>query len=266
MWGALIAAGGTLAGQFLSMASEQERRELEDEALRLYGNISLPNLEKVIASRVEGSAAEGIPQDFGNREARNRALQAIVNEGLSGGNSLESRLALEESRRATSAQELQGRQAVMQQAQMRGLSGGGPALAAQLQAQQAGADRHSMAGLSAAASARQRALQSLAQGGGMAAQAEGQDFDRAARVAESRDRIAQFNASQAQQANLYNAGLAQQQFSNRMNLTGARYNAMLGRAQQHGRDAQTTQNFWAGAGGGAGAGLDNFLDDKKKKP
>jgi hypothetical protein len=123
-----------------------------------------------------------------------------------------------------------------------------------------------MAGLSAAASARQRALQSLAQGGGMAAQAEGQDFDRAARVAESRDRIAQFNASQAQQANLYNAGLAQQQFNNRMSLTGARYNAMLGRAQQHGRDAEATQDFWERSGGGLGAGVDNYLGGKKKRP
>lgn len=256
---------GGLLGEWWGSADDEQRRALEDQALQQYGDISAPTLERVLASQVERSAFEGMPTDFGNRNARNAALQALVNEGLSGGNSLESRLAMEETRRASSAQELRDRQAVLQQAKARGL-GSNAALAGQLQAQQASADRQSYAGLQAGASARQRALAALAQGGSMAAQAEGQDFDRAARVAESRDRIAQFNAGQAQQANLYNAGLAQQNFNNRLAVADRKAGGLQRRADTYASDADRKRRMLGGIGQSVGYGLAAYGANGGGKP
>lgn len=88
----------------------------------------------------------------------------------------------------------------------------------QAMAQQAGADRAAMGGLQAAADARSRALQALQAGGQMAGQAEGQDFERAARVAESQDAIARFNSQLASNA-------LQQNWQNQMGLADRRYGA-----------------------------------------
>jgi hypothetical protein len=252
--GAAIVGGanlvGGLLGEWWASSADDERQALIDEAARLYGDISPPTLEKVLAEKAGVSATEGIPRDFGNLTARNRAIQAIIDEGLAGGNTLQSQLELEQARRATAAQETQGRAALMQQARARGL-GGNAALLGQMQAQQAGADRLSMAGLQTAADARTRALQALSQGGGMAGQAEEADFGRAARVAESRDAMARFNAQQAQQANLYNAGLAQQAFQNRMALADRRADTVYAKADVAGQKADRRRRLGYGIAGGA---------------
>lgn len=261
---AVIGAGvnllGGIVGEIWGSADDEQRRQIEDEAMRLYGNMSPPALERVIAAQVGPSAMESVSMDGGNKSARNAALQALINEGLSGGNSLESRLAMEEARRASSAQELRDRSAVLQQAKMRGL-GSNAALAGQLQAQQAGADRQSLAGLQAGASARQRALAALAQGGGMAAQAENDDFGKAARVAESKDRIAQFNAGQSQQANLYNAGLGQQDFNNRLALTDRKADGLYRRADRFGKDAERKRRLAGDSARVLGRGAINVADN-----
>ena len=249
--GAGINLAGGLLGEWWASSDDEEKQRLIDEAASLYGDISAPTLEKVLAEKVGASAYEGIPRDFGNLQARNRALNAIIEEGLSGGQSLQSQMEMEGARRATSAEELQARQAVLQQAQSRGLGGQG-ALVAQMQAQQAGADRMSMAGLQSAADARTRALQALSQGGSMAGQAEESDFGRAARIAESRDAIARFNAQQAQQANLYNAGLAQQGFQNRLALADRQAEAKYARADAAGVRGDRKRRLTHGVVGGIG--------------
>lgn len=253
--GAAIAGGtalvGGLLGEWWASSDDEERQKLIDEASALYGDISPPTLEKLLAEKAGASATEGIPKDFGNLQARNRALQALIDEGMSGGQSLQSQLELERARRATAAQETQGRAAIMQQARARGL-GGNAALVGQMQAQQAGADRLSMAGLQSAADARTRALQSLAQGGGMAGQAEEADFGRAARVAESRDAMARFNAQQAQQANLFNAQQQQQQFQNRLSLADRQAEARYAKADEASRRGDRKRRLTYGVAGGIG--------------
>lgn len=260
-WGAAIAGVTSLAGEFLAAEKEAEAKRLEQQALGdIAGFGDGPYLRDVIAAEV-ADATEGMPNDFGNLGARNRAIQAIIDEGLSGGNSLESRLAMEEGRRASAAQELRDRQAVMQQARLRGLGSGG-ALAGQLQAQQAGADRQAMTGLQASAAARQRALASLAQGGAMAGQAESQDSDRALRLAESRNRIRQFNAGQRQQAGMFNAGLDQQRFDGRLAVAEQMARIRLGQAIGSSRDAQRTSARWQGIGNAAGQAIDAAQEDE----
>lgn len=86
--------------------------------------------------------------------------------------------AIEQQARANAAQyERQQRDAVMQNAAMRGMAGAGTTLGAQLAAQQAGANRNSQASLDMAANAQRRALQALAMQNSAAGQMRGQSFN-----------------------------------------------------------------------------------------
>lgn len=252
--GAGVQVLGGLLGEWWGSADEEKKRALEQEAYRIYGDISAPTLERVLAEKIGPSAMEGLPKDFGNKSARDRALQRMVEVGMADGMDPGSMLALEEGRRAAALQEQQGRQSVLSAARRRGMGGAGE-LAASLQAQQSGADRAAYSSTQAAGDARARALQALAQGGGMAAQAEGQDFDRASRVAESQDRIAQFNAGQAERAKYYNAGLQQQEFDNRLGVADRRYQAKMGEAANYGSKADRKRRMVGGIAQGVGYGV-----------
>lgn len=249
--GTAVNVGASLLGEWWASADEKARAALEEEAYRLYGDVSAPALEKVLAGKLGPSAMEGIPKDAGNKNARNLALQRMMEVGLQGGMDAGSLQATEEARRAGAATAQQGTAAVRADAQRRGLGGAGEVVGMQV-AQQRGADRASLGALQGASDARARALQALAQGGGMAAQAEGQDFDQAARVAESRDRIAQFNANMAERANYYNAGLAQQNFDNQLSVTDRKYEAKMGQAGAKGRSADRKRKMVGGIGQAAG--------------
>lgn len=67
--------------------------------------------------------------------------------------------------------------------------------AAALRQQQARADEASVDASPEAIASRARAIRSLSEGGALAAAAEQIEFERAARVAESRQRIDEFNAA-----------------------------------------------------------------------
>jgi hypothetical protein len=154
--GALLNIGAGAFGQWWASADEERKRALQQEAQDLYDNMSPPELERLKAATAGESALGGIPEDFGNRDARNQALQQLISMGTEGGLDAGSLLAVEQARRAAGEQELQGRGAVRQEFQRRGLGGAGEA-SLQLQAQQAGADRASMADMQGAADARSRA-------------------------------------------------------------------------------------------------------------
>lgn len=259
--GAAIGVGanlvGSLLGEWWADADDDKRKALEEEAYRLYGDISAPTLERVLAEQLGPSAMEGLPQDFGNRSARNLALQQLLNMGLEGGVDAGSQLALEQGRRAAALQEQQGRAAVRQEAQRRGLGGAGEVVG-QVLAQQAGADRASMGGLQAAADARQRALAALAQGGSMAGQAEAQDFGQAAAVAAAKDRIAQFNAEEASRAKYYNSGLQQQEWQNQLALRDRQYGAKQQQAAGYGNAADRKRAMAGGIGQAVGYGANAY--------
>lgn len=260
---ALASTGGGLIGKLMGASEEERARQDREAALALYSRLDAPTLERIAAEQVGTEDYEAIPSDFGNLQARNRAIQALIEEGQQGGYSLASRAEMDAAMRAAGQDELQRRQAILQQARARG-GGGNAAILGQLAAQQAGAERTATQGVQSAASARQRALSSLAQGGGMAGQAEESDFARKARIADSRSAIARFNAAQRAAANMYNAGLAQQAFQNRMNLAGAKSNALLGHAAGLQQSAQRTAGTAYNIGEAVGGGLSDYLDREER--
>lgn len=240
---------GSIIGSIASAGDRKRQNALEQMALDRYGRISEPILKELQAQLVSTGDWDNLPSDFGNKGARDEAISRIMEEGTSGGMDPQSRLALEEGRQAAAAQESRGRANVRQEAQRRGMGGLGEFLG-QMSAQQAGAQSASLSGMHAAADARDRALQALEQGGNMAAQAEGQDFGRASRIAAERSAIARYNADMGMRAQEGNNAISQQRFGNTMQLANAQAGAMQRRADQFGRNANRTASQWAGIGSG----------------
>jgi hypothetical protein len=245
---------GSLIGRKKAEEDRKRAEALQEEAMRLYDDAQAPTLDRITPERMGTEGWDAIPEDFGNRDARNEALRAIMAMGEQGGMDPGSRLAMEEARRAAALQDTQQRQAITQGMARRGMGGAGEAMM-QLQAQQSGADRASMANLQEAASARARALQALATGGSMAAQAEGQDFERSAAEQTARDRIAQFNINNSVEAQRANTALQQQGYQNKLGLMDRRYGARQQRAAQYGQKASDTAQMWGGIGQGVGEAM-----------
>lgn len=98
------------------------------------------------------------------------------------------------------------REAILQNAQARGIGGSGLELMSQMQNQQDSATRASQRDMDVAGKAQERALQALIQGGQMAGNIQGQDFNQQAQQAQSNDAISKFNAQNKQQTNMFNVG------------------------------------------------------------
>lgn len=159
------------------------------------------------------------------------------------------------------AQARGAREAILQNAQARGVGGSGLELASQMQAQQAGASQQSQRDMDVAANAQQRALQALQASGQLGGQMQSQQFGQQAQQAAAQDAINAFNAQNRQQVsnlNVQNRNIAQaQNLAAQQNL--ANQNVATRNAQQQFNQAlpqQQFQNAIARAGGVA-SGLQN---------
>ena len=171
------------------------------------------------------------------------------------------------------AGEEQARQkSILQGMAERGVSGSGIELAARLGSSQASAERRAMSQAQLAGQAQQRALQAITQGAGLAGQVRGQEFGEAAQTASAADRIAQFNIQQraqieaanlareqnieqqraaaAQQQEISNKALIQQEFQNRLAQAQAAAASRTGAGQA--QMAQAGQTLQAGQAAAAG--------------
>ncbi len=97
------------------------------------------------------------------------------------------------------------RDAIIQNAQSRGLGGSGLDLMAQLQNEQNSATNKSTRDLNVAGMAQQRALDALMQEGNLAGSVQNQQFNQGAQKANANDAIAKFNAQNQQGVNMQNA-------------------------------------------------------------
>lgn len=226
---------GGAVGYFGSLSDEEEADRQMQEAARLYGNVSAPEY------RTTNSAFGNMPSDFGNTGARNAAIQALMREGLSGGNTLETQLAQAQAQRAAGQATRQAQQGALANAAQRGMGGGAATLQAQLLGGSTGADRAAQVGLEGATNARRAALQALQQGGSMAGSAEEADSAREARRRESLDAMARFNEAQRQQ-----------NFQNQLTVADRQSGAAGMRADVSRGKGQRTRNFWGTLGQGGG--------------
>jgi len=252
-----MAIGDLLSGLLGGDAGKEEMQkatQLQRDAIARLEAVGIPTIEAqrialetpelvdLLEAEVLGpSAFENVNVDPRLRQAQMSALEQIsglADQGLGA----EDRAAFNELRRSAGAQAQAQAQSVLQNAAAQGTLSSGGALAAQLAAGQASADRMSQEGdrLAAnAAAARRQALMSKAD---MASQMSNQDFQRQSAAAQARDAISQFNTQNRQnvagtnlanrqsianqgtatrnQQEMYNKGLIQQDFQNRMAKAG----------------------------------------------
>ena len=192
------ALGGAL-GDLFGGGNREEQERLLREITQGYANIDprlKASLEEVVSQG--GTEFDKVSLDPATRDAQMRALSSLMETGLSGGMDATSRARVAGFQNANAAAESASRAALMQQAQSRGVAGSGLEYAAQLQNQQGAAQRNSQAGMDAAADAQQRALQALAQGGVLAGNVRGQDYQQQSDRARAQDIINAHNAANRQ--------------------------------------------------------------------
>lgn len=282
-----MAIGDLLSGLLGGSAGKSEMEkatQLQRDAIARLEAIGIPTIEAqkialetpqlvdLLEAEVLGpSAMEGVRVDPRLRQAQMSALEqmsGLADQGLGA----EDRAAFNELRRAAAGQAQAQAQSVLQNAAAQGTLDSGAALAAQLAAGQSSADRMSQEGdrlAAQAAAARRQALMSKAD---MASQLGQQNFNQQASVAQARDAISQFNTQNRQnvastnlanrqaienqraatrnQQEMYNKGLLQQDFQNRMakatGVTGQMGNLANAYAQQGQAAAQGQANMTTG--------------------
>lgn len=210
---AAVAAGATLAGGIAgaierSNASAEakelmKQRLAEFEKAGMPPNTSMPlilqefkqqglitpELEKEI--NVEASKVAQIQEDPKLRQAAMQGLQ-LLQERSDKGFGAEEEAAFAQARKET-GKESQGRlQSILQQAQARGMSGGGQELAAQLSASQVGDEALSMEGGRIAAEKSRASRDAINKMFGAATQMREQDFDVANTKASAEDQLNRF--------------------------------------------------------------------------
>jgi len=182
-----------------------------------------PELEQSIS--LGDSQMGGITTDPAYKESQLKALGKLKDIGDSGGMQLEDRATQERIEGGINARQRGSREAILQDAQQRGGYGSGTSLVAQLMSQQGGSQDAHMAGLNTAASAQKRALEAIKSGGDLGTQLRGQEFGEKQKVAEARDAISKWNASNSQDVAQRNAGVkntsAQYNLSNAQNLANS---------------------------------------------
>lgn len=277
--------------------SNRKAANAAGKAVDLYKNIDLPSIsemtleleelvqqgqltpEQAEAILIERSSMEDVGTDPALKEAQLGALaelQEIVDgEGLNA--QAKARLSQIETEEAN--QERGQREAILQDARQRGVSGSGIELASLLANQQGSATRQSQRDLDVAALAEQQALEAILNQGDLSSQIRGQEFDEQARIAEAKDAIAQFNAqnrqnvelantdsrNRAQEINLaekqriadqnvaqknaqqqYNKELNQQYFDNEMSRASGEANAYTNQANVYQKQSDANQAFVGG--------------------
>lgn len=248
------------------------------------------------------AAAEGIILDPKARKAQEQAMEQFQQRMLTGTTPAD--LAQYELNRRNAAGEAEANsRSIMQNMQARGMGGSGAELIMRLQAGQSGADRAAQLGMQqaiASQQAREQAAQNVFSGGSSMRNQDsaeqqylanarqnvmninntnrvgtqmrnvaGQNDANRYNVANTQ-RISDSNVGIRNQGTMYNAGLAQQDFGNRMALGNAKANALNGQASHYAQQAQNQAAMYGGFGqavsNGLGAwGQQNQFDQMMKK-
>jgi len=208
------------------------------EALQAVGvpnaaELTLPELQKYVAAGVltpqQYSAIQADPQSYQNafnaasdntgKNAQSAALQQLGSIVQAGGSSPINQANLENNINQTNQAMQAARGGIENQAQQRGVSGGGLEFISKLMNEQSNAQNAHMGAVQAGSDNARLALQALADQGNLGSTMQGQSNQSQQAQAEAARQIAEYNSqlqSQANQYNTQNANTAQQ-----MNLANA---------------------------------------------
>ena len=225
------------------------------EQMKRLDAIDLPDIEKMKillenpelvglleAEQLEGSALEEISLDPKLRENQMKALQSLATQAEEGLTS-QDKYAMEQLLGDVAAQERSQLAGIDQEMARRGMESSGAAERAKREALQSGANEARQRAMQMAAQGQQNRMQALQALGQQSGQMQSQDYAQQAQIASARDAIAQANAANRQnvsaqnlaarqnienqranlanQQQMYNKGLIQQQFQNELQKAGA---------------------------------------------
>lgn len=159
--------------------------------------------EEASTVKQDSSAMNGITLDPGLKRQQMDALSGLTEISDAGGMTDMDKANLSRISNEENSQARGQREAILQNAQSRGLGGSGLELMSQMTNQQDAATRKSQRDLDVAGMAQERALDALMQGGQLAGDISAQDFGQQAQIAGANDAISRFNAqNQQNQINL----------------------------------------------------------------
>lgn len=184
---------------------EIEDMKLQLQQLVLQGSITPEQAEAAIAGRSEMNEIVSDPRFKQNQMDALLGLQEISD---SGGMTAADEANLSKIQSQEDASARGKREAILQNAQSRGLGGSGLELMSQMQNQQDAATRQSQRDMDVAGMAQQRALEALMQQGQLSGQIQNQDFNQKAQTAQANDAISKFNAQNTQQTRMAKIGRA----------------------------------------------------------
>jgi len=179
-----------------------EELKLQLEELVLQGTISP---EEARTYMQESSSMNNIKEDPNLKKQQMGALSALEELGQGGLTDMD-RADINRVQTQSDTASRGKRDAIMQNAQARGMGGSGMSIMAQLQNQQDAASNQSQRDMDITALSKNRSLDALIQGGNLAGNMQNQNFNQQAQVAGANDAISRFNAQNMQNQNNLNVG------------------------------------------------------------
>lgn len=247
--------------------------ELKDLQIQLDKYVTAGRLtpEQAEAQLLQSNAFNDIVTDPALAGAQKQALAALQEVGTSGGLTAIDKARLQDITNEQN-QVAKGRnEAIMQQAQQRGMGGSDINTVNQLLNEQSAADRASQRGTDVAAEAQARALQALIASGQTAGQIRGQNYGEQANKAQAQNAIDLFNKQTMNQTNLYNVDAANRaqaaNLANEQNIANANTSTMNAEkqynAQQYQQDYLNKLNKAQGVAGTYNAWANDATAQKK---
>lgn len=207
----------------VSMFGEEKASKMSKEQLRLLREqladvrgVALPDLPELQAEQLGASNVGNMRSDESLRSNQLQAIATLQNLIDKGGLDLTDRAALEEALSVQSNAAQRARAGVAADAASRGQLNSGSRLVMDMNAAQVGANAARKTGTEVAAQAQQRRLQAIREAAGLSGGLREQDWREKESANRAKDLRDERNAAARERANTYNAGLAQQGFTNAM--------------------------------------------------
>lgn len=263
-------------GNFLSGGNNERAANAQQSAVDQLSGVELPDIDKMQlqledlvqqgvltpeqaqAYLVQQSDLNGIQTDPALRQAQMDALSGLQDISNNNGLTAADQAQLSQIKTQEDTASRGAREAILQNAQARGMGGSGIELLQQFQNQQDSATRNSQRDLDVAGMAQNRALQALQQAGQLGGQIQAQDFGQKAQVAEANDAINKFNAQNSQAVNMANVQArntaAAQNLGEKQRVADSNVGTHNSQQQYNkGLQQQQFENAYRKAGGTAGA-------------
>lgn len=299
--GALFGGGGSDSSEeAVNLFNGLTAPDIEAMKLRLKEYVEQGQLspEQAEAILVNQNSYDSMDLDTEGRDAMLGALSKLEEIGSAGGLTATDRSRLQDIETQEQTAARGAREAILQNAQARGVGGSGVELLAQLTNAQDAATRQSARDMDVAALAEQRALDAIMKSGELGGNINQQQFGQQKAIADSKNEIAKFNAANTQQVNLantaannnaqaknlenkqtiananvdqankaqqYNKGLIQQNFNNDMDIRKAKANALNKVGEQANINRSSDQNIVNGLLDTAGNFATKIFSDENMK-